>query len=106
LVDGHYRNTDCKLVSDFRELLDRKDIDAVLIATGDRWRAGASMMAAEAGKDVYSEKPCGLSIDLCQRLDDTFQRRGRIVDRSSMSPALAVVRVLSSLGTGPADLGR
>jgi predicted dehydrogenase len=78
LVDGHYDNKDCRLYRDFRELLDRKDIDAVLIATGDRWHASASMMAAEAGKDVYSEKPCGLTIDLCQRLDTTIKRTGRI----------------------------
>lgn len=78
LVDGHYGNEDCKLYGDFRELLDRSDIDAVLIATGDRWHAAASMMAAEAGKDVYSEKPCGLTIDLCQRLDETIRRTGRI----------------------------
>jgi len=78
LVDGHYKNQETKLYRDFRELLDRKDIDAVLIATGDRWHAPASMMAAEAGKDVYSEKPCGLTIDLCQRLDETIQRTGRI----------------------------
>ncbi len=78
LVDGHYGNEDCKLYGDFRELLDRSDIDAVLIATGDRWHAAASMMAAEAGKDVYSEKPCGLTIDLCQKLDETIRRTGRI----------------------------
>jgi predicted dehydrogenase len=78
LVDQHYGNQDCRLYRDFRELLARKDIDAVLIATGDRWHAPASMMAAEAGKDVYSEKPCGLTIDLCQRLDETIKRTGRI----------------------------
>lgn len=78
LVDKYYGNQDCRTVRDFRELLDRKDIDAVLIATGDRWHAPASMMAAEAGKDVYSEKPCGLTIELCQQLDDTFRRTGRI----------------------------
>ena len=78
LVDGHYSNKDCSLYRDFRELLDRKDIDAVLIATGDRWHASASIMAAEAGKDVYSEKPCGLTIDLCQRLDTTIKRTGRV----------------------------
>lgn len=78
LVDERYGNKDCQLYRDFRELLDRKDIDAVIIATGDRWHAPASMMAAEAGKDVYSEKPCGLTIDLCQRLDETIRRTGRI----------------------------
>jgi predicted dehydrogenase len=78
LVDSHYGNQDCQLYRDFRELLDRKDIDAVLIATGDRWHAPASIMAAEAGKDVYSEKPCGLTIGLCQQLDDTIKRIGRV----------------------------
>jgi predicted dehydrogenase len=78
LVDQHYGNESCVVMRDFRELLDRKDIDAVLVATGDRWHAPASMLAAEAGKDVYSEKPCGLTIDLCQRLDETFRRTGRI----------------------------
>jgi predicted dehydrogenase len=78
LVDEHYANQDCKLYRDFRELLDRQDIDAVLIATGDRWHAPASMMAAEAGKDVYSEKPCGLTIAYCQQLADTMERTGRI----------------------------
>ena len=78
MVDKHYGNSDCKLYRDFRELLDRKDIDAVLVATGDRWHATASMMAAEAGKDVYSEKPCGLTIELCQQLADTMKRTQRI----------------------------
>jgi len=78
LVDTHYGNQNCQLYRDFRELLQRDDIDAVIVATGDRWHAPASMMAAEAGKDVYSEKPCGLTIDLCQRLDETIQRTGRV----------------------------
>lgn len=78
LVDEHYGNRDCTLYRDFRELLDRQDIDAVLIATGDRWHATASMMAADAGKDVYSEKPCGLTIAYCQELDDTIKRTGRV----------------------------
>jgi predicted dehydrogenase len=78
LVDKHYGNEDCKLYRDFRELLNRADIDAVLVATGDRWHATASMMAAEAGKDIYSEKPCGLTIAYCQQLADTMQRTGRV----------------------------
>ncbi len=78
LVDGHYGNGDCVAVGDFRELLGRDDIDAVLIATGDRWHAHASILAARAGKDVYSEKPCGLTIELCQRLDNTIRETGRV----------------------------
>jgi predicted dehydrogenase len=78
LVDQHYGNKDCRLYRDFRELLARKDIDAVIIATGDRWHAPASMAAAEAGKDVYSEKPCGLTIALCQELAETIKRTGRV----------------------------
>ncbi|MFG0296870.1 MAG: Gfo/Idh/MocA family protein [Maioricimonas sp. JB045] len=78
LVDGHYGNSDCRLYRDFREVLDRDDIDAVLIATGDRWHGPASMIAAEAGKDVYSEKPCGITIDVCQRLADTINREQRV----------------------------
>lgn len=78
LVDGHYKNSDCVLYRDFRELLDRKDIDAVLIATGDRWHAAASILAAKAGKDVYSEKPCGITIADCQELADTMHREKRV----------------------------
>lgn len=78
LVDGHYGNNDLKLYRDFRELLARKDIDAVLIATGDRWHTAASILAAEAGKDVYSEKPCGITIKDCQNLADTMHREKRV----------------------------
>lgn len=78
LVDTHYGNRDCDLHRDFRELLDRKDIDAVLIATGDRWHAPASILAAQAGKDVYSEKPCGITIAACQELAVTMQREERV----------------------------
>jgi predicted dehydrogenase len=78
LVDEHYGNQDCRLYRDFRELLDRKDIDAVLIATGDRWHTPASVMAAHAGKDIYCEKPCGLTIASCLELAATMERTGRI----------------------------
>jgi predicted dehydrogenase len=78
MADAHYGNTDCTAYRDFRELLARPDIDAVLIATGDRWHALASILAAKAGKDVYSEKPCGLTIGQCQSLSDTMRRTGRV----------------------------
>jgi predicted dehydrogenase len=78
LVDQHYGNSDCVLYRDMRELLDRKDIDTVLIATGDRWHAAASILAAKAGKDVYSEKPCGITIADCRELADTMHREKRV----------------------------
>ncbi|QDT32177.1 Gfo/Idh/MocA family oxidoreductase [Thalassoglobus polymorphus] len=78
LVDKHYENKDCKLYQDFRDLLDRKDIDAVLVATGDRWHADASILAAKAGKDVYSEKPCGITIAKCQELSATMHEEKRV----------------------------
>ncbi|QDU93861.1 Gfo/Idh/MocA family protein [Lignipirellula cremea] len=78
LVDTAYGNRDCKLYSDFRQMLDRDDIDAVLVATGDRWHAAASILAAEAGKDVYSEKPCGITIGDCQNISRTFEQTERI----------------------------
>lgn len=78
MVDETYGNRDCASYRDFRELLARPDLDAVLIATGDRWHALASSLAAKAGKDVYSEKPCGLTIGQCQALADTIRRTGRV----------------------------
>jgi predicted dehydrogenase len=78
MADNKYGNTDCVMIRDMRELLARPDIDAVLIATGDHWHALASIMAVKAGKDVYSEKPCGITIGQCQALDNTVRRYGRV----------------------------
>jgi predicted dehydrogenase len=78
LVDQHYGNKDCTVYRDFRELLARKDVDAVLIATGDRWHAPASVLAAKAGKHVYSEKPCGITVAACQELAETMHREKRV----------------------------
>ncbi len=77
-VDTTYGTADCTTTGDLRELLARDDLDCVIIATGDRWHGKAAMMAAEAGKDVYCEKPCGLTIDICGQIDETMRRTGRI----------------------------
>ena len=53
IVDKHYGNSDCQMYPEMREFLaTRPDIDAVLIATGDRWHSLATIMAMRAGKDV------------------------------------------------------
>lgn len=79
IIDGHYGNKDCATYRDMREFLaERRDIDALLIATGDRWHASASIMAMRAGKDVYSEKPSCMTIAEGQAVVATAQRYGRV----------------------------
>jgi predicted dehydrogenase len=78
LVDNHYGNKDCRACPDFREILGRKDIDAVFIATGNRWHGLASMYAARAGKDIYCEKPVTLTIHEGRMLVETCRRYGTI----------------------------
>ena len=77
-ADELYGTSDTAMYRDFRELLARPDIDAVLIATGDRWHTEASIAAARAGKHVYCEKPCALTIGLCQRLAEEVNKAGII----------------------------
>jgi hypothetical protein len=79
LVDTKYDNKDCKMYRDMREFLAmRTDIDALLIATGDRWHATAATMAMRAGKDVYSEKPSSMTIAEGQAVVATARRYGRV----------------------------
>jgi predicted dehydrogenase len=78
MVDKRYSTNDCSMYLDFRELLDRNDIDAVLIATGPNWHATASMYAAKAGKDIYCEKPCTKNISQSLILAQTMRRTGRV----------------------------
>ena len=79
LVDSKYGNRDCAVYGDLRQFLtERTDVDAVLIATGDRWHALASIMAMRAGKDVYCEKPACLTMLQGQRVVETARRYGWI----------------------------
>lgn len=78
MADKHYGNQDCVIYSDMFELIGRADIDAILIATGDRWHALAALLAVKAGKDVYCEKPCGMTMAEVQALADGVHRYGRV----------------------------
>ena len=78
-VDKKNGNKDCAAYIDMRELLaERTDVDAVLIATGDRWHALASILAMRAGKDVYCEKPACFTMAQGQQVVETARRYGRI----------------------------
>ncbi len=78
MVDAHSGNRDCVAYRFHEEVLGRDDIDAVLIATGDRWHAVLSVLAARAGKDVYCEKPSTLTIAEGRTLVETTKRYGTI----------------------------
>ncbi len=79
IIDQWYGNNDCATYRDIRGFLAaRPDIDGVLIATGDRWHALASILAMRAGKDVYSEKPSCMTIAEGQGVVDTARRYRRI----------------------------
>jgi hypothetical protein len=76
LGKGTYKS--CEAYADFREVLDRDDIDAVLIATPAHWHATMAAMAAAAGKDVYCEKPTAVTIRESQAVLSAVRRYGRV----------------------------
>jgi predicted dehydrogenase len=74
----------CAAYNDFRELLERDDIDAVMVLTPDHWHTLISMTACEAGKDVYCEKPLTLTISEGRQLVNAVRRYGRVLQTGSM----------------------
>jgi len=65
--------------ADYRRMLERKDIDAVLIATPDHWHSPMTVEACQAGKDVYVEKPISNAIEPAQRMVDAARQYKRVV---------------------------
>jgi predicted dehydrogenase len=79
MVDNKNGNKDCATYGDMRQFLTaRTDVDAVLIATGDRWHALASVLTMRAGKDVYCEKPACLTMAQGQMVVDAARRYARV----------------------------
>jgi len=85
LIDKHYASRSdkdtykgCKAYNDFRELLARDDIDAVVIATPDHWHVPIALAAVKAGKDVYVEKPLGISVAQNKALREAVHRYGAV----------------------------
>jgi predicted dehydrogenase len=78
MVDEKYNQRGCKTYHDFFELLSRPDIDAVLIASPVFWHVIMATEAAKQGKDMYMEKPVGLSFAEAKVLRQTIHRYGRV----------------------------
>lgn len=70
--------------NDFRLMLGRKDVDAVVIATPDHWHAVMAVMAAEAGKDIYGEKPLALTVEEGRAMVKTTRKHNRVFQTGSM----------------------
>jgi len=81
LARAEERAKSCKAdmaVQDYRRLLDRKDIDAVVIAVPHHWHALCAIHAAQAGKDIYCEKPLAYTIEEGRRIADAVRTHGRV----------------------------
>jgi predicted dehydrogenase len=77
-VDEHYGDKGCRAYDDFREILARKDIDAVTVVTPDHWHSLIGLEAARNCKDMYYEKPLSMSVTEDKALRDTINRYGVI----------------------------
>jgi len=86
-ADGKYKG--CATYKDFREVIRRSDIDAVVISTPDHWHALISVMAARAGKDVFCEKPT-LTVREGRVVSDTIKRYNRVYQTASENRSLYV----------------
>ncbi len=78
---GTYRG--CKAYNDFRDVLSRDDIDAVVIVVPDHWHAIMTIMAARSGKDIYCEKPLSLTLEEGKLMRDAVRKHGRILQTGS-----------------------
>ncbi|MHC4511809.1 MAG: Gfo/Idh/MocA family protein, partial [Planctomycetota bacterium] len=95
---------------DFRRLLDRKDIDAVVIATPDHWHAVQTIMACQAGKDVYVEKPLSVTVVEGRKMVEAAKRYNRVVQvglhRRSSKEYMKAVGDIQAGKIGKVTVGR
>jgi len=82
-VDSRYGNRECAAVNDYREIIDRQDIDTVMIGTPDHWHAIIGADAIKSGKDVFSEKPETLTVREGRILVNLTRRYGRVYSGGS-----------------------
>jgi predicted dehydrogenase len=91
-INGHYKNLDCKPYHDYRDMMARKDIDAVMIAVPDHWHALLATEAAKHKKDIYGEKPLARTIAEQQAIVKAVQKNKRIWQTGSWQRSQAPFR--------------
>ncbi len=92
---GDYKG--CDAYDDFRDLLARKDIDAVVIATPDHWHALTAIAAANAGKDIYCEKPMAHTVHEGRAMVNAVRANKRIFQVGSMQRSMGEFRAACEL---------
>ena len=96
MVNQKYGNKDCASYNEFREIIARDDIDAVMISTPDQWHVPISIAAAKAGKDVECEKPT-LTVEEGRVLCETMKRYNRIFQWSTEDRSVDVYHRMCEL---------
>jgi len=96
MVNAKYGNQDCACYNDFREIIARDDIDAVMISTPDHWHVPISIAAAKAGKNVECEKPT-LTVEEGRVLCETMKRYNRIFQWSTEDRSVDVYHRMCEL---------
>jgi len=102
IVNGHYKNQDCRAYADFRELVARPDIDACLIATPDHWHVLTALAAVNAGKDIYVEKPLAVTLAEDQALRVAVHRKKRVFQFGTQQRSGRLFRLASELAANGA----
>jgi len=104
LVENYYYNktgsnnaVDVKMYDDYKELLQNKDIDAVVISTPDHWHAQPAIEAALAGKDIYLQKPTSLTVEEGRILSDIIQKKGTILQVGTQQRSMSQFRIAAEL---------
>jgi len=96
MVNKKYGNIDCATYNDFRKIIERDDIDAVMISTPDHWHVPISIAAAKAGKDVECEKPT-LTVEEGRVLCETMKRYNRVFQWSTEDRSVDVYHRMCEL---------
>ena len=96
ITNDYYKTNDCSIHSDFREILERKDIDAVMISTPDHWHALISSMAIRRGKDVICEKPT-LTVAEGRYISDLVKKTGKVFQTSTEDRSLFIYHRLAEV---------
>lgn len=91
-INDHYKNKDCKAYHDYREMMARKDIDAVMLAVPDNWHALVAVEAAKNKKDIYGEKPLARTIAEQQAIVKAVQKNKRIWQTGSWQRSVGPFR--------------